>query len=193
MKHIYIDEHHVLCDYKKHSHRCSDRWTWDFIFIANGEFFIIEHHPCWFGINEYEKKAKFISLVLEKKSKKKKYWDTKPSWHLSEEFKKERVSFLQKKKDVEEVHYIYSDNAGKLYCIVTQTDFFSKLDYKDRLKEDLRLVVDWIKQNRPRDIKNLVEYVEELACINIIDVDDLTITKTINETLSEIRKQLKNK
>lgn len=197
MKYFYLDSHSITCNSDPNKKPNGDffhdayldychRNTTDFLFIANGEFYLIEYHACL--MIDYKDKASWIQGVMDAKSKVKDYYSVESSWELSKEFKKERSLMLQRKKYIRQIHNVYSDNAGKKYCITTRTAFIDAIEIEETIRTNLESCIKYLNENGK---EYLIEQASRLATENYIHVDDITIVKTIDEAIQTINKQIR--
>lgn len=148
MRNIVVTEHNEDCtchgDIRIHSHFICN--TWQQVFYFNGEFVFLEMPSCvWNGtlLSDFEK----IEIILEKsKPNHKNVWDVKRSMNMDIEFKNYRIRGARLRKWVDEVNFLYYDNAGRQYAVVTRTKFTEDLINQSKLKEEYEKAKDFLKE-----------------------------------------------
>jgi hypothetical protein len=146
MRNIVVKEHHENCnlkgDEKMHPYTiCS---TWQQVFYFNGEFVFIEMPRCnWSGslMSDFEK----IEIMLEN-SKHKWILDVGRSANMDREFKNYRIRGTRLKKWVDEVNFLYYDNAGRQYAVTTKIKFTEDLVNQAKLEEEYKKAKDFLEE-----------------------------------------------
>jgi hypothetical protein len=146
MRNIMVKEHHENCnligDERMHSYSfCS---SWQQVFYFNGEFVFIEMPSCnWtnHSLSSFEK----IEIMLEN-SKHKWVLDVNRSISMNTEFKNYRIRGARLKKWVDEVNFLYYDNAGRRYAVTTKIKFTEDLINQSKLEEEYKKAKDFLKE-----------------------------------------------
>ena len=199
MKHLVVDEHSQTCSDGK----CQVRPEWNShcrlnpqteVILFNNEFIIITYNSCLQSgksSNEFILELIKNSNTATKKKEIGKYFFSEKSYKLTEVTDIKRNMLADMKKAIIEYNYIYHDNAGKRYAIVSYHSYEDQLFNWDRLNEEYTKTIDYL--NNKIHLHYLDEEVKNLFNANFIYPvnNEITIHKTIESIIKEIN-QLTN-
>ena len=187
-----IDQHSSLCPCSKNPETAWDKYCdlnpKTFIFLINTDFFIVSYHSCMEYGDEYRHKLDIIEAVLKKQEIN---FTTiqrqlKKSIVLDDELRTSITKAISLQKYIQQIHYIYNDNAGKKYCITSKVGFIDSLINNDELLESYRLTMEYIKLH---GYNFLEDQLIELISDNWIEgISEKNIVRTIDVLVNEINK-----
>jgi hypothetical protein len=131
------------------------------------------------------------SNTANKKKEIGEYFFSEKSYKLTEATDTKRKMLYDMKKAIIEYNYIYHDNAGKRYAIVSYHSYEEQLFNWDILNEEYTKTIDYL--NNKMNLYYLDEEVKNLFNANFVYPinNEITIHKTIESILKEIN-QLTN-
>lgn len=188
MQEFVLDEHSSLCRDREYCTSFNK-----FIFFAYNEFFMVNHYPCMSHINRYDFYQDLIKRVCDK-IKIKDYYSLvyrNGRWAMDENFISLRKDFKLIKKNLFDIHYTYSDNAGKQYCIYSEIPFFDKLCNNDELKKSRDKAIEYMKSKGYDEFYQ--DQVNELFYKNSYPVDDRLLVKTTDDLIKQINQLINEK
>lgn len=200
MKHFHIDEHTKSCkeaptntgneflDYLnvgKHD-RCVNSPI-EFIFYSQNEFYLVTYYGCVKGYDtEPELREKMLRTFFSKRGKN--YWDTRRAVHVNENLKEARLRGINLNTNIDEINYIYYDNAWKEYAITTTVDSL-EIDL-EKMSESFKKAKEYLVSTGR---SNRVNYLESLFKSNYYDsmIDQVEVYKNVDHAIKQINKQIK--
>lgn len=194
MRNIVVKEHHEDCkcegDLRIRSYSICN--TWQQVFYFRGEFVFVEMPNCiWHGtsLSDFEK----IEIMLEN-SKHKHIYDVKRSMHLDREFKNYRIRGARLKKWVDEVNFIYYDNAGRQYAVTTKIKFTEDLINQSKLKEEYEKAIEFLNEGAfsPSSFEDKIKRIYEENFMYISPQEEYRTLKHLRLELNKKQKQLNN-
>lgn len=190
MRNIIVKEHHENCNLKgdEHMHSYSICGTWQQVFYFNGEFVFIEMHRCnWTNplISDFEK----IEIMLES-SKHKWVLDVNRSVNMDREFKNYRIRGARLKKWVDEVNFLYYDNAGREYAVTTKIKFTEDLVNQTKLEAEYKKAKDFLEEGAFSSLR-FSESIENIYKKNKMYISPHEEYLTLNHLRLELNKKYK--
>lgn len=183
---------HNIC--KEHSLGCNDNRICllnptHLLFYTNANYYLLTYYKC---LNAGDRIG-LVKSVIESTVK----GDTKlvnskvrKSICLDTDLKKARLRNEVLKLNHSEVNYTYFDNAGKGYCIKTNSDLLKEA-FNYKLKRDNYLELKSYLQSIGLD--RVVVELEELYELNLVFPPTKTeVDKTLNHTIKNINKKIRD-
>jgi len=193
MRDIIVTEHHESCSCNSkdmHELGLSSCRSWQQVFYFNGEFIFVETPNCiWTNpfLSDFEK----IEIMLEKSTHK---WiiDVNRSIHMDREFKNYRLRGARLKKWVEEVNFLYYDNAGKEYAVTTRIKFTQDLINQIKLKEEYEKAIEYLNNSAfsPSVFKDNIEGLYRKNMMYLTPAEEYRTLKHLRLELNKKIKQL---
>lgn len=208
LKKYIVDEHHWSCpchpEHPKNPKNfdCEemDEWTramvlhceirpTQFMFYFLGDFHLVTYFYCMEKYDHLGAKEDMVGWVVKQsKHKNGYYFDINRGRYAEKELRQFRLHQKALKKYWKEVNYVYSDNAGKEFCIYTTIPFM------DAIHDSM----DWYKSRRDveselmeMDNNYLIDQFKTLCRANYqCAVNDTELVKSIDTLRTQISKQL---
>lgn len=192
MKEYFIDTHSSLCPCSS-----SNAKGWElycsmnperFLFFAGTKFFIVTYHNCITFGDKYGFKKNIIDNAITQ-SKVFESWLVNISVDLNKDLVDFRIRNKNLRKYIQQVNYIYKDNAGKKYAITTKTNYLDSICNQEEIRGNYEKTKDFI-------IKNNYDWMlcklDELYIHNIIrEANPIEIHKTIDSVIKSINQLTK--
>lgn len=191
----------------QHADNCSSRKviknSWDcfcennpehFLFFYNNQFKLVTYFSC---ISQYCPHLSFKEDIIKACLDKYKVYNPYEvgRWHISEHLIEVRNRGASLKKWIEEINYLYEDNAGKEYAITTKTDFHICC-YNQEERDDNYIKAKKYLEDNYSNHKNLFNQLDALYKINISPIqymNERDIATTIDQLKTVIKQKLKPK
>lgn len=188
MQEFLLDEHCSLCRDREY---CTMKDK--FIFFAYNEFFMVNHYMCLTQHNRYDFYQDLIKRVIDKIKIAEKYGKI---YDNSRRKYDDYIVSLRKdakllKKNLYDIHYEYSDNAGKPYCIYSEIPFFDKLCNDDLTYKNYRKAIDYVKSKGYRECYE--EEIHSLYISNMIPYDDRLVVRTTDDLIKHLNQLINEK
>jgi hypothetical protein len=193
MKQIYINKHRCGChaaEGRKHDPyseiKCQIRTD---VFFVSPYFFIVNINSCL--QDPFESNVDFnlrIVTALFEKFSIVDYWDLYKSCKKETMQKFRLISRF--KTMCKQVNYLYQDNAGKDYGIVTETSYFDVICDNDIIRNSYHETLNKLKELNESDgvIKILLHKTDQLMLFNQHHEDDIQIVRTTDHLIDYINK-----
>lgn len=194
MKHLILDEH-ISCCNNSHERGMGRSWYTDVLF-CDGEYIILEYCGCQMGYSWNTSDFMMYTVAKITGGNHKPFRDVDKSIHLTDELKELRLRGVKVREYVEEVNYIYEDNARKEYCVSTRKPFLDRLVDNDAINNDEEKVKKYINENwsgRKGERQFLLSQVQRLSMWNYYRVDEREIVKTIEHLRLTIKRRTNEK
>ncbi|WBC28392.1 hypothetical protein RPMD05_12 [Rhodobacteraceae phage LS06-2018-MD05] len=197
MKHLILDQHRYDC--KDHNYggwinprkHCELNVKNRIIYIQ-GNFVLISSYPCMDHTYDYSFLEDLISEY--KKVKVKRYYDTDRISMSNYINKFDAAKLLG--KYVNEIHYIYSDAAGKEYCITTNQKITNayKKDW-NKIQENANKANEFIEAHFKSDLEKEIykSKIDRLLKLNMPIDSKKETYKTIELLIKTIKNEIKQK
>lgn len=192
MKEFIIDQHAWNCPCQRK--KVND---WDkmcelnperFLFFLGNQFILVTYFTCLSFGDKYLFKKELVELAC-KKSKFFDRWEVERSIDVKSELRDFRVRNTALRKYIQQVNYLYYDNAGKQYAITTKVKYIDKIcdqELIDTNYENAKLSIEKSKY------KWLLKELDNLYYANLVHNDyDIEFVKTVDHLLIEINKLTK--
>lgn len=200
MYEFYLDTHSNRClENQKKIHgefgHLSSFCTYNperFLFFVGTKFFLITYHTCLSGIGSEDKdfKIQIISQVIEK-NKIFPLHKIQKSIYVNDELRKYRIQGIELRKYIEQVNFIYRDNAGKPYAITTKTDFIESICNQEEIKANYEKTKSILESDKRKNEGLLIE-LEELFRVNYLGlINEIEAHKSIDTLVNAINKIIK--
>jgi len=190
MKEFFLDEHSNYCiiqqekggwfkDTCKHNpHR--------FLFFAINQFVLVTYYTCLHSGGEYDFKMQLIDSAIGN-TKIINFYDIKRSITVDDKLRDFRIRNKALKKTIQQVNYVYYDNAMKKYAITTTCDFMEILFDQEKIKENYKIALKFLQEN---EYLNLIPQLEELFLQNYYHVSEAETIKTIDHLINTIKQTI---
>lgn len=149
MKEFYLDQHSITCrcrnDKSIFNHYCQvnpDR----FLFFLKTHFILITYHSCMDMGDQYAFKKDLIDRVIVD-NKVFNYFELDRGVDVENTLKNFRIRNRTLKKYIQQVNFIYYDNAKKIYAITTKTKFLDAIFNQDEIDKNYKLAKDFLLKN----------------------------------------------
>jgi hypothetical protein len=193
MKETYLNYHAEFCSsnnpkgsiYDKYCEMNPER----FLFFLGNKFHLLTYHKCLHDFDKYDFKMQVIQKLIESK----KIYTTYNMCRgvdVKKELKEFRLRNKSLKKTIEQVHYIYADNARKEYAITSKISFIESLYNADEIYTNYQIAKDWLLA---QEYEWLLPKLDDLYLANVgWNSDEIEICKSIDHMVEIIQKQIKN-
>ncbi len=189
MRGFQLTEHSFLCERQDKSHWLNDICDLNperFLFYLNGQFALITYNKCLEFGNHLNYKQDLIDKIITQ-NKIYDIWDVERVNIEMALQNYRRTNHL--KKYISQVNYIYSNNAGKEYCITTRVKFVDALINNDALIKNYKAGIISLEEKK---LDYLLPQLEKLYKANIFYCDsEIEICKTIDHLVTQINKLTK--
>lgn len=190
MKEFYIDEHSSLCPCSKGQQTGMNSYCdinpERFLFFLGNQFFLITYHSC-LSYDQYDFKKYLVEQVCEK-YKILERWEVNRGVDTNKVLKDFRIRNNALKKYIQQVNYLYYDNAGKEYAITTLTNYIESICDQDVIKDNYIKAKEILQKKK---YSWLEKQIEELMIANILFVDEIEYCKTIEHLIKDINQKIK--
>ena len=190
MKEYFLEEHSSLCRnntgeyYKDFCKYNPER----FLFFVGNKFVLVTYHQCLEFGERYEFKKSIIDAII-KNNKIFDLYKVDRSINIEKELKSFRIKNQALKKYIQQVNFIYSDNANKSYAITTKTDFLEHICNQEEIDENYKKAKSFLKDKKYDwlldDLDNLFMYNK------VYDSEDTEYHKTIEILVKSINQLIK--
>jgi hypothetical protein len=193
MKEFLLDQHDPCCPCSKGPQqgwlRHCDLNPERFLFFAGNEFFLITYYSCLENRfeNKYDWKVNLIEQVIGG-YKIMERWNVNRSVNVNGELRNFRIRNQSLRKHIQQVNYIYFDNASRPYAITTKTDFIDRICDQDTIDSNYIAADRIIKE---KGYEWLVKDLKYLYEMNMVYVDKAEQFKTIDHLVKSINKIIK--
>lgn len=193
MKEFFLDQHSASCPCRNGS---PDGWLKfcelnpeRFLFFAGNQFFLVTYYACLDQRfeNKYDFKVDLIKQVIGG-YKLMERWEVNRSVNVEGELKRFRIKNQSLRKHIQQVNYIYSDNAHRHFAITTKTDFIECLCDQDIIDENYLLAKKMLEK---KEYPWLIDELTILYNMNRVYVEKAEYFKTIDHLVKSINKQIK--
>lgn len=193
MKQFYIDYHTNECLALKDKvsgylsydfHRYCEMNPEKFLFFLGNEFYLITYHNCFKLANDYDFKIDLIKRICND-FQIFEYYEIDKSY-VDEDLKEFRRKNKDLKKYIQQVNYVYSNAAGKEYCITTKANYIDAICNMDTVKNNYNIAKETLI-NSGNDY--LLDSLNNLYHKNYIGkLDDIEIVRTVEHLIKSINK-----
>lgn len=193
MKEFLLDQHSASCPChngpQKGWLKYCDLNPERFLFFAGNQFFLITYYACWEQLfeNKYDFKVNLIEQVVGG-YKIMERWKVNRSVKVDEELRNFRLKNQSLRKHIQQVNYLYFDNASRRYAITTKTDFIDRICDQDTIDTNY-LAAKVFLQDKGHNW--LVDELTALYEMNLVYVDKAEQFKTIDHLVKSINKIIK--
>jgi len=193
MKHWQLKEHTKICSMESNNDsiwKCEHNLE-QIVFYSQGDFYLITMPKCYFGENKYDDIVDILNKIGLLKTKKR-IDDFNKVTDMDNDLKELRLRDIVFKDIVHEVNYIYYNNAGKKYSIMSKVNLFDAMEWREN-----DLIYNNAKEFKEYLISIGLEYliakVEELQAQNMFyNPSQKEVVKSIDSILDKIQKQINN-
>ena len=192
MKEFFLDSHSEHCSSNKKnsyfSNYCEENPE-RFLFFVGNNFVIITYYKCNSYYDKYDFKVVLIKNVLTN-NKIFETWRVNKSVDLEKDLKNFRIRNQSLRKNIQQVNYIYSDNAGKQYAITTTANYLEFIANQDEIDKNYKDAKEFLIKNEYnwliKELDNLywnnrivIRYEHEVEICRTIE----HLTKSINQLI----------
>lgn len=187
MKEFYLDSHSTICKVQpeKYFQWCDQRPERILLFLDN-RFFIVSYHSC-LAHDKYD----FIKTIIESAITNNKIYEkyeVNRGVSVSDDLKEWRLRNTPLRKYVQQVNYLYSDNAGKSYAITTKVKYIDAICDQEAIRKNFIDAELFIQNKYPWMKKQL----EELYVANLLSDDyEVSHIKAIDHLIDSINQLTK--
>jgi hypothetical protein len=189
MQEFILDEHSMFCRDKEYCTTFNK-----FIFYAYNNFFMVNYYPCMTHCEKYDFYQDIIFRVCNK-AVIKNYSPVNQNFNNRGKYDQDLKSLRQDgkllRKYLYDIHYTYSDNAGKMYCIYSEIPFFDKLCNNDELCIARNNAIKYIEEKKYD--RHLIDQVCELFYDNEYMTDDRICLNTTDDLIKQINQFINQK
>lgn len=158
-----------------------------FLFFLDNKFGIVTYFSCMENYDEYGWKMTIINQIITNNKIYESYKVNK-SISVAKELANFRKSATLANKVMQQVNYIYADNAGREYAITTKTKMLERLMNNEDIQNAYIDAKEFILE---KGYKHLLPQLENLYINNSIGVFESDIAKTIPHLIKLITKKTK--
>jgi hypothetical protein len=187
MNHFYLESHSKFCNNEFGRDWCASS-PCTFLFFANNTFVMVTYHKCIEHGSHIDLKLEIISAAL-KNSNVKDYY-TRKSVHIDNHFKEVRLRNIELNIKLEQINFLYEDNALKKFCITTETPLLEAMQNNDLIISNADKMIESLKGT---SFEYQIENVKQLRDYNLqqTSVSDIEFHKTTNHLIKNINKKIR--
>lgn len=191
MKEIYLDSHAGWCEQQKTIDKDMGRFCelnpTRFLFFVGTKFYLVTYHDCM-SYDQYDFKKEIVSSCIDQK-KIFELYKVNRGVNIRDNLRDFRIRNMSLKKYIEQVNYIYSDNAGKEYAITTRTKYLDLICDQNAILESYIDAKEFLLKH---NYNYLLIQLDKLYQENILfGNDDTETVKTIDSLINFIHKEIK--
>jgi hypothetical protein len=187
MKENFLDLHSYTCDHKDNDPRYRKECEWNperFLFFLGDKFFLVTYYSCV----AYGDHIGFRRKIIESAKGQKKIFVGEKTWKsidINKELKDFRIRNKSLRKWIEQVHYIYADNAKKKYCLSTKVNLFDHIINESEIEKNYDEAVEFLENN---EYQYLIPELKELHHINtpLWRICEVEVSRTIDHLVKSI-------
>lgn len=174
-----------------HDHSCRNN-DWCFndstLLMVKGEFIIIEYNRCLEFSSHIDFNLALTKQIL-KKSSHTELHKVQKSIALDKSWSNQKKRDMIYNSKHREVNYIYSDNAGRLYCINSLVDFGEAVEIQSKLDTELNEALDYINENNLHHLTDKAKQLHQFNFTYQLRKDEY-IVRAIDEIVTNIKQQI---
>ena len=157
------------------------------IFLHQSDFYFVKINSCM--IPQFGNTYDFIVYLLKSSfTAKKKIGFVRKSQHYNDVFKEMRKDFFNMGNRFLEVNFIYSDNSGKEYSIISEIEFSDFLDESfEVLKKNYQSAKEYLIKHKQ---EHYLGDIKDLYYANFVRTeDDKFYLNTVNDLIKQLNKK----
>lgn len=193
MKEFYLDIHatHCPCNNKE------DKSNWAkfcelnpnrFLFFLGTKFILITYNACMNMGDEYDFKKTLIDKVITD-NKVFEYYDVNRGVNVQDNLRDFRIRNKALRKHIEQINFIYWDNAGKKYAITTRTKYLDAICNQEEIDTNYNEAKEMLTKN---EYDWLLEPLKNLYYANkVYNENEAEYHKTIDHLINSINQLTK--
>lgn len=191
MKELYLDFHSSICDNMKPYYHNDKSFKWcemnpdRFLFFVGNKFVLITYNSCLNCGDKYDFKKEIINKVIVDNNIFETY-EINRSVNVKENLKDFRIRNKSLLKYIQQVNFIYYDNANKEYAITTKTKYLDALCNQDEIDSNYIKAREFLTKN---EYTWLIRCLDKLYIKNrLYNYNETEVIRSIDHLINSINK-----